>query len=70
MQVGGFLFLALLVSNSEYRATQQRPDSMRLIEPKRYAGIDYDFRPESFWAPVSDLEAILRNIKGRAGVGK
>jgi hypothetical protein len=39
---------------------------MESIEPKRYAGIDYDFRPESFWAPPSDpLQAILRNIKGR-----
>jgi hypothetical protein len=39
---------------------------MESIEPKRYAGIDYDFRLESFWAPPSDpLQAILRNIKGR-----
>src|SRR5258708_26426934 len=39
---------------------------MESIEPRRYAGIDYDFRPEPFWAPASDpLQAILRNIKGR-----
>jgi hypothetical protein len=39
---------------------------MNLVQPKRYAGIDYTFRPESFWAPPSDpLQVILRNIKGR-----
>src|SRR5260221_12537496 len=39
---------------------------MESIEPRGYGGIDYDFRPERFWAPASDpLQAILRNIKGR-----
>ena len=39
---------------------------MRSIEPKLYAGIDYEFRPESYWATPSDpLVAILRNVKGR-----
>jgi len=39
---------------------------MNLVLPKRYAGIDCDFRPGSFWVPASDpLQAILRNIKGR-----
>jgi hypothetical protein len=38
---------------------------MKAIEPKIYAGIDYDFRPESFWTAASDpLDAILRNVKG------
>jgi hypothetical protein len=39
---------------------------MTSIRPKLYAGIDYGFRPESFWAPPSDpLETVLRNVKGR-----
>jgi hypothetical protein len=33
---------------------------------KLYPGIDYEFRPESYWAPASNpLEAALRNVKGR-----
>jgi hypothetical protein len=33
---------------------------------KLYSGIDYDFRPESYWIPASNpLEAALRNVKGR-----
>jgi hypothetical protein len=41
---------------------------MNLAQPERHAGIDYDFQPESFWAPPSDpLEAILRNTTGRRG---
>jgi hypothetical protein len=37
---------------------------MRLV--KLYAGIDYHFRPESYWAVANDpLEAVLRNVKGR-----
>jgi hypothetical protein len=33
---------------------------------KLYAGIDYQFRPESYWAPANNpLEAALRNVKGR-----
>jgi hypothetical protein len=33
---------------------------------KLYSGIDYDFRPESYWAPARNpLEAALRNVKGR-----
>ena len=39
---------------------------MKSIEPKFYAGIDYDFRPKSFWAVASNpLEAALRNVKGQ-----
>jgi hypothetical protein len=33
---------------------------------KLYAGIDYNFRPESYWTPARNpLEAALRNVKGR-----
>jgi hypothetical protein len=33
---------------------------------KRFEGIAYDFRPESYWDDQSDpLSAVLRNIKGR-----
>ena len=33
---------------------------------KLYPAIDYQFRPESYWAPASNpLEAALRNVKGR-----
>ena len=44
----------------------KKPDSIKPIEPKLYASIDYEFRPESFWTAASDpLAAILRNVKGR-----
>jgi hypothetical protein len=34
---------------------------------KLYAGIDYQFRPEPYWAAASNpLEAALRNVKGRS----
>ncbi len=33
---------------------------------KLYAGIDYQFRPESYWGPAGNpLEAAIRNVKGR-----
>ena len=33
---------------------------------KLYPAIDYQFRPESYWAPARNpLEAALRNVKGR-----
>lgn len=39
---------------------------MTSIEPNFYAGIDYEFRPESFSAVAPNpLEAALRNVKGR-----
>jgi hypothetical protein len=37
---------------------------MKLV--KLYTGIDYHFRPESYWAAARNpLEAALRNVKGR-----
>jgi hypothetical protein len=34
--------------------------------PKFYSAVNYDFRPESYWAPArNSLEAALRNVKGR-----
>ncbi len=33
---------------------------------KKYPGIDYSFRPASYWADTSPLSAILRNVKGEA----
>jgi hypothetical protein len=39
---------------------------MRSIETTLYAGIDYNFRRDSYWtASPNPLEAILRNMKGR-----
>jgi hypothetical protein len=38
---------------------------MKSTEPKLYASIDYEFRPESFWTASNPLAAILRNVKGR-----
>ncbi len=39
---------------------------MRSIETTLYAGIDYKFRPGSYWtASANPLEAMLRNMKGQ-----
>ena len=31
---------------------------------KRYRGIRYGFRPESYWSETDPLTAILRNVTG------
>ena len=31
---------------------------------KKYQGIDYSFRPESYWLDTEVLQALLRNVKG------
>jgi hypothetical protein len=33
---------------------------------KKYPGIDYSFRPASYWADTTPLSAVLRNVKGEA----
>jgi hypothetical protein len=39
---------------------------MRPTETTLYAGIDYNFRPDSYWtATANPLEAMLRKMKGR-----
>ena len=39
---------------------------MRSIETTLYTGIDYKFRPGSYWtASANPLEAMLRNMKGQ-----
>jgi hypothetical protein len=63
MQAGGCFVYRLLVSRE---LTANDAKSMKSIKLKFYPGIDYDFRPESFWAVASNpLEAALRNVKGR-----
>jgi hypothetical protein len=65
MQVGGFLFPSLL---GQKQAATQLQKTMKSTEPKLYAGIDYEFRPESFWTAASEaLAAILRNVKDGTG---
>ena len=34
------------------------------MEFKRFEGIDYEFRPKSYWDISDPLEAILKNVKG------
>ncbi len=34
------------------------------MKAKRFKGIDYGFRPESYWKVTDPLGAILRNVKG------
>jgi hypothetical protein len=37
------------------------------MEVKRFKGIDYDFRPKSYWDLSDPLQAILKNVKGSSG---
>lgn len=33
---------------------------------KKYPGIDYSFRPASYWSDATPVSAVLRNVKGEA----
>ena len=47
-------------------STDNIPGATNFTVSKLYDGIDYHFRPETFWETPSDpLAAILRNVKGR-----
>jgi hypothetical protein len=60
MQAGGRFVFGLPMS--KVTANSKLP----MISIKFYTGIDYDFRPESYWAPAGNpLVAVLRNVKGR-----
>ena len=48
-----------------YMSTDDIPSGTNFIVSKLYDGIDYHFRPETFWETPSDpLAAILRSVKG------
>jgi len=46
------------------QSTSDTPTSTSGFTPKRFKGIDYTQRPQSYWDDSSVLHATLRNVKG------
>ena len=46
------------------KSTSDTPTSTPGFTPKRFPGIDYTQRPQSYWDDTSVLHATLRNVKG------
>jgi hypothetical protein len=70
MQVGGYFVYGLLVSTEVIMNDTRNP--MRPLEPILYAGIDYNFRPDFYWAtaanPPDEYSPDVRFITGNCAV--
>ena len=50
--------------SNKNKSTSYTPTSTPGFTPKRFKGIDYTQRPQSYWDDSSVLHATLRNVKG------
>jgi hypothetical protein len=50
--------------SNKNKSTSDTPTSTLGFTPKRFKGIDYTQRPQSYWDDSSVLHATLRNVKG------
>jgi len=50
--------------SNKNKSTSDTPASTPGFTPKRFKGIDYTQRPQSYWDDSSVLHATLRNVKG------
>ena len=50
--------------SNKNKSTSDTPASTPEFTPKRFKGIDYTQRPQSYWDDSSVLHATLRNVKG------
>jgi hypothetical protein len=50
--------------SNKNKSTSDTPTSTQGFTPKRFKGIDYTQRPQSYWDDSSVLHATLRNVKG------